>query len=242
MRDFDLTYKPYGNSAILIEWPQKIDKNILYDILFFKEKIVNYKHKVIVEVINTYSSITIIYSSTIENIYSEISSLKSIYFEEITLPSATYNRWKIPVCYDRSFGVDLDEISRRNDVSVSRIIKLHSEAIYTVYFIGFLPGFLYLGGLPEMLHISRKENPRLSIPKGSVAIGGSQTGVYPVDTPGGWQIIGRSPITFFDVHAASPCFAKAGDEIVFDPVDLNTFRAIEKEVAAGSYQLNKTAL
>ena len=237
---FEPTYKPYGSHAILIEWPSKIDKNILNDILLFKEKIVYYNTKVIVDIINTYSSITIIYDSTIRNIYNEISRLKSIYLEEFSGEKENIYRWQIPVCYDLKFGVDLEEISVQKKLSIEEIIKLHSEKIYTVYFIGFLPGFLYLGGLDEQLLTPRKATPRLKVEKGSVAIGGSQTGVYPVESAGGWQIIGKSPVSFFDISLETPCFAKPGDEIVFTPVKMEEYLSIEEQVVEKSYKLNKS--
>lgn len=237
---FEPTYKPYGNQAILIEWPSKIDKNILNDILLFKEKIVYYNSKVIVDIINTYNSITIIYDSTIRNIYNEILRLKSIYLEEFSGEKENIYRWQIPVCYDLKFGIDLEEISIQKKLSIEEIIKLHSERIYTVYFIGFLPGFLYLGGLDERLHIPRKATPRFKVEKGSVAIGGSQTGVYPVESAGGWQIMGKSPVSFFDISLETPCFAKPGDEIVFTPVDMEEYLSIEEQVVEKSYKLNKS--
>ena len=237
---FELTYKPYGNHAILIEWPSKIDKNILNDILLFKEKIVYHNSKVIVDIINTYNSITIIYDLTIRNIYNEISRLKSIYSEELSGEKESSYRWQIPVCYDLKFGIDLEEISAQKKLSIEEILKLHSERIYTVYFIGFLPGFLYLGGLDERLHIPRKATPRFTVEKGSVAIGGSQTGVYPVESAGGWQIMGKSPVSFFDILLETPCFAKPGDEIVFTPVDMEEYLSIEEQVVEKSYKLNKS--
>ena len=142
------------------------------------------------------------------------------------------------------FGVDLEVISKEKGLTKEQIITLHSASVYTVYFIGFLPGFLYLGGLNEKLHIPRKSTPRLQIKKGSVAIGGNQTGVYPNESPGGWNIIGNTPISFFDVSKDKPCFAKAGDGIVFHSISVkehadimtlmhqNTFK-LESEVMSG---------
>lgn len=242
MTTYNLTYKPYGKYAILIEWPSKIDKNILNDILKFRDQILNNNTKVIVDVINTYNSLTVIYSLTIENIYNEILRLKSIYRNNYSYKFQQKYKWAIPVCYDEEFGIDLHRISRSKNITIEEIIDLHAKAIYTVYFIGFLPGFLYLGGLNEMLHLTRKDTPRLNVAKGSVAIGGEQTGVYPIDSAGGWHIIGRTPISFFNVKAKNPCFASSGDEIEFKSISKEQFIELEKQIESGTYQLKNNQI
>src|SRR5690606_22673794 len=152
------------------------------------------------------------------------------------------NLWKIPVSYDAVFGIDLEAICLEKRISKNELIKRHSQAIYTVYFIGFLPGFLYLGGLDEVLHIARKSTPRLKIEKGAVAIGGHQTGVYPTESPGGWNIIGNSPIEFFNPKSNPPCFAEAGDKISFYPISLKEYRDIKTLSEAGVYQLESEVM
>ncbi len=242
MSTYNLTYKPYGNHAILIEWPSKIDDNILKNVIFFKNNILKNNIKVIVDIINTYNSLTIIYHSTIKKIYNEISTLKSIYKDTSSQFELRNYYWKIPVCYDLKFGLDLEEISAKKGMDIDSIIDLHSGTIYTVYFIGFLPGFLYLGGLDKGLDFDRKSTPRLLVEKGSVGIGGSQTGVYPQSSSGGWNIIGRSPISFFDPDKKEPCFAKSGDKVKFVPVDLDEYQQIETQIKIGYYQLEKELL
>jgi len=239
---YNLTYKPFGNHAIIIEWPAKIDENILNDVLNFKNKILRNYTKVKVEVINTYNSITIFYHRIIENIYNEFSMLKSLYIDESNQKKSESKLWKIPVCYDDKFGIDLDEISRKIKRSKSDIISLHSGQKYTVFFIGFLPGFLYLGGLPKELHYPRKSNPRVSVEKGAVGIGGSQTGIYPQESAGGWNIIGNSPISFFDRKNQNPCFAKSGDMVQFIPIGVEEHQQIGYLVAYKRYQIESEVL
>jgi len=235
-----LTYKSYGNHAILIEWPSKIDENILKDVILFKNKILKNNSKVIVDVINTYNSITIIYAPTIKNIYNEILTLKSIYLSFSTQFEGKNYCWNIPVCYDLKFGLDLKEISKKKGLEIDSIIDMHSAPIYTVFFIGFLPGFLYLGGLNEKLHFDRKSNPRLLVETGSVGIGGSQTGIYPQNSAGGWNIIGKSPISFFDTDKKHPCFAKSGDKVKFISIGLIEYQKIISLIEMGSYQFEKS--
>lgn len=136
---------------------------------------------------------------------------------------------QIPVCYDYTFGYDLEELSLFYQLKREEIIEIHSSAVYTVFMIGFVPGFPYLGGLSERLTSPRKQNPRPAIPAGSVGIAGQQTGIYPLETPGGWQIIGRTPLKLFDVNKKQPSLLKAGEKIKFESISLNEFEDIAKK-------------
>lgn len=238
----EITYKPFGNKAIIIEWKAIICDDILNDILQFKQKIADQKNIFFTDLIVGYHSLTIKYKEEFQDFLEEVTFLKSIYSSTLKFKKQSNYLWKIPVCYDVKFGVDLEEISTKTNLSVKEIIQLHSSEIYDVFFVGFLPGFLYLGGLNSQLFFDRKPNPRLKVDKGSVAIGGKQTGIYPINSPGGWNIIGKTPVIFFDVNNKNPCFAKSGDKIQFVPISLNEFYQTEKEILENKYQLSKTLL
>ena len=242
MNAISLRYKLFGESAILIEWPAKMDEFILKDILTFQYKIQQKKLEDILEIIQSINSLTVIYNNKSIDNDSLIKTLKGIYKEEFSKIRSKHFLWKIPVCYNFKFGLDLEEISKKNDLSVDEIIELHSNAIYRVFSIGFLPGFLYLGGLDERLYIDRKATPRLVVPKGAVAIGGKQTGVYPKSSPGGWQIIGNSPISFFETTKAIPCFAKPGDQIQFVPVSSEDHLQIQNQITLQQFALEKEVI
>lgn len=122
---------------------------------------------------------------------------------------------EIPVCYDARYGLDLDEVSRQVNLSVDEIIRRHSAPEYCVNCIGFIPGFPYLGGLPAELAVPRRVEPRKEVPAGSVAIGGTSTGIYPHRSPGGWNVIGRTPLHLFDVERDPPTLLRAGDRVRF---------------------------
>tara|TARA_B100000809_G_C15104712_1_gene518289 strand:- start:534 stop:1265 length:732 start_codon:yes stop_codon:yes gene_type:complete len=237
-----LKYKQFGSRAILIEWPAKIDEKILKDILQFKNQITSNKKGLIEECIIAYHSLTIVYLKEIIDFSFEKKCLSSLYLEERSTSETTSFLWKIPVCYDMEFGIDLEEMSSTLNLSISEIVDLHAQTIYTVYFIGFLPGFLYLGGLDRRLEIKRKPNPRLYVAKGSVAIGGSQTGIYPMDSAGGWNIIGKTPLTFFNLNSDNPCFAKPGDKIQFVPISRDEFRKLEIKTKLELYEPSKIKL
>ena len=237
---FQLTYKLFGRSAILVEWPANISQEIIQDIISFERQVKEID--AILDTIIAYNSLLIRYQNPIIDKELTISQLKKIYAASSYLIKQDQFLWQIPVCYDVSFGIDLEEIANKKKCSVAEIIRLHTEGDYLVYFIGFQPGFLYLGGLHQTLHVSRKSNPRLRVDKGSVAIGGIQTGIYPQNSSGGWNIIGKSPLNFFDINASEPCFAKPGDRIQFVAVDIHTFYQIEREVANQKFRIKKSVL
>tara|TARA_Y100000780_G_C13547679_1_gene364028 strand:+ start:107 stop:814 length:708 start_codon:yes stop_codon:yes gene_type:complete len=228
--NYDLKFSLYNERSILIEWPSFIDENILKSILSYKKQLQKIYVKQKVEIINTYNSILIFYNFTIDNFNNEVLKLKSLKNRHLRNEIAKAKLWEIPVCYDDEFGIDLNEFSMRKKLTKSEIIKLHSEAVYTVYFIGFSPGFLYLGGLNSKLHFNRKSTPNLNIKKGSVAIGGMQTGIYPQNSPGGWHIIGKTPIDLFDAKMNPPCFISAGDKVRFKPIDMIEYSELEQKV------------
>lgn len=242
MAAYKLTYKPYGERAILIEWPQHIHSDILDDIINFKEKILDFNIESLVELKSAYCSLLILYGNFYKGFESEKCIIDKIYHTKKKRIKTDAVLWKIPVCYDTTFGIDLEAMSNEKGLTKEQIIQYHVKSIYTVYFIGFLPGFLYLGGLDDKLHFPRKSTPRLQIKKGSVAIGGNQTGIYPSESPGGWHIIGNTPISFFDVSKETPCFAKAGDGIVFYPISVYEYENIKTLIDAGVFQLESEVM
>ena len=140
----------------------------------------------------------------------------------ITL-EATRRKLDIPVCYDSDFALDLTSIADAHDLNADDVVRLHSNATYVVQMIGFSPGFPYLAGLPPSLHTPRRASPRMQVPAGSVAIGGEQTGIYSCKSPGGWNVIGRTPVQLFDPQRDPPCLLRTGDVIRFVPIDRKQF-------------------
>ena len=141
-------------------------------------------------------------------------------------------RVEVPVVYGNDFGPDLESVASARGLSIEAVVALHSAAIYRVCLIGFTPGFPYLGGLPETLATPRLPTPRTSVPAGSVAIGGRQCGIYPVDSPGGWSILGRTPLRLFDIQQVEPCLLSPGDEVVFRRISEQEFTEIVSQVGA----------
>jgi inhibitor of KinA len=240
LSDFKLQFKIYGNSSILIEWPKIISEDVLKNMLNFKDFLEKNYIKQNIHILSAYNSLLVSYNIGINNIYDEISYIKSWYLSFEGSNLNTTKLWKIPVCYDLDFGLDLEDISVQNKLSVAEIVKDHTSVKYRLYFVGFLPGFLYLGGLSETLHIPRKSVPRLHVDKGSVGIGGTQTGIYPNNSPGGWNIIGKTPINLFDSKVQNPCFAQCGDQIQFYSISKAEFAKLTTNIKSNSYTLENT--
>ena len=236
LKNYELVYKPMGEKAILIEWPEGIDEAILEDVIRFRhilQKELGDKH----ELIPAYHSLLVIFPK--KTGYKEIThQLHKLYTAR---KSKTVKRhlWHIPVCYEEEFGLDTASLALEKGIPMEELIWLHTAGEYTVYAIGFLPGFMYLGGLEERLFSPRRDDPRLKVPKGAVGIGGKQTGVYPQESPGGWNIIGNSPIKLFDASRKKPCRIKVGDKVKFFRIKKAEHELISIEAAAGVYKIKK---
>jgi inhibitor of KinA len=135
---------------------------------------------------------------------------------------------EVPVCYGGEYGPDLQDVADYHGITVEDVIDIHSNTLYTVYMIGFAPGFPYLGGMSEKLATPRLATPRINIPAGSVGIGGTQTGIYPIASPGGWRLIGRTPLQLFQPEANPPSRLRAGDLVKFVPISVDEYKAYEE--------------
>jgi len=133
---------------------------------------------------------------------------------------------RLPICYEAGFGLDLERVAGQLGLSVDAVIERHAAALYQVVMIGFAPGFPYLAGLPESLHVPRRASPRSAVPAGSVAIAQDLCGIYPVQLPGGWHVVGRTPVRLFDPYRDPPSLLRAGDQVRFTPVDRRGFEAL----------------
>lgn len=241
MKSYPITLKAFGEKAILIEWPTMVEEGILFDIIRFKY-VLETELDDYYELIPAYNSITIIANTDKANLKRLKESLQDLYENKRTLVKAKRTLWKLPVCYDSEFGIDLDEVASSLKISNSELIAKHSSNEYTVYGIGFLPGFMYLGGLPTNMETSRRETPRLKVAKGAVGLAGKQTGIYPQESPGGWNIIGNCPIPIFNTKATDPCFVNVGDKIKFESISRAEYELHKIEGEVGIYKPEKISL
>jgi inhibitor of KinA len=211
------------DQAITIEFAAEISEAKNMQVIALQHAIESSPIKGFIEAVPAYGSLTVYFNEQVSasTVRSWLSDLSAQFSN--TLLATEGKQISIPVCYDPSLGTDLPWVSSHLNLSLEEIISLHTSVVYRVYMIGFIPGFPYMGTLPEQLEVPRKQTPSLKIPMGSVAIAGKQTGIYPAEVPGGWQVIGRTPCRMFDA-SKSPCsFLNAGDIVQFKPITLETF-------------------
>lgn len=149
--------------------------------------------------------------------------------EPMDAPGSMEPPVEIPVCYGGAFGPDLEDVARHNGLTPEEVVRIHSGTEYFAYMLGFLPGFPYLGGMSKRIAAPRKQTPRLKVPAGSVGIAGSQTGIYSLESPGGWQLIGRTPLALFRPDADPPVLVKPGARVRFQPISEREYRRLEAE-------------
>lgn len=190
-------------------------EEVTRQIRFFKEQLEHWRPAGFQECVPAYLTLTVFFRGSDLQMSQALLELSRT-LQDVALPPSRIV--EIPVCYAPECGFDLQEVSRSTGLETSEIIERHSSALYTVQMLGFMPGFPYLTGLDPLLSVPRRASPRLKVPAGSVGLAGNQTGIYPLDLPGGWQIIGRTPMKLFDPEKNPPVLLGAGDRIRFVPI------------------------
>ncbi|EKQ51664.1 MULTISPECIES: 5-oxoprolinase subunit PxpB [unclassified Clostridium] len=217
----------------LIEFGNEISEIINRKIRIFCAYIDEHPFEGFIEYIPYFASVSVIYDPLKINSDFPFDTIKVILEDMLSSldfsSSDEENIVEIPVCYGGEFGPDLEYVAKINNLNVEEVIKIHSEGKYLVYMIGFAPGFPYLGGMSEKIAAPRRESPRTVIPAGSVGIAGAQTGVYPIETPGGWQLIGRTPIKMFDLNGEPKSILKSGDIAKFRPISYEDYLRLKED-------------
>ena len=240
MKKFPLSIRPFGVHAVLMEWPEKVDETILNDILIFSTHLKeNCLKEGDWELVTAYNSLTLILRNDTIDFETFKTQLEIWYASDKNLSLEERFLWRIPVCYESEFSIDLEEVSQILNKTPKELISIHAAHAYTVYGIGFLPGFMYLGGLPQELEIPRRATPRAKVLKGAVGLAGKQTGIYPQESPGGWNIIGNCPVPVFDPKNENPCWVKVGDRVQFYPISKAEYDLHKIEAEVGIYKLEK---
>lgn len=221
-----------GENAWGLQWKSSPSRELLQFLLAVKE---NLEKEFDAEIIHTYTEILLkrVRGAFFSDAVLEV-RFREIIKSTTPLGNQKANIHRIPVCYESPFGEDLESYLKATSLTLDQLIELHTKPLYTVYFMGFLPGFPYLEGLDKRLHIERKSVPSQRVKKGSVAIGGKQTGIYPQDSPGGWYTIGHSPITLFDVSKQQPSPCVAGDYITFYAIDATEHTLLKEQAETES--------
>ncbi len=225
---------------MLLEWPPEVDIRILHDMLGFRDFLKQELCAKKWEFIPVYNSLTVI--NRVETIRFKVLEEKlKRWYEEATFPKEkAHCLLRLPVCYAPDFGIDLEQVSAQTGLSVEKIIEGHTSQAYTVYGLGFIPGFMYLGGLSKQLWVPRLASPRPKVIQGAVGLADRQTGVYPQETPGGWNIIGNCPIPIFNGNKEDPCLVRAGDQVQFYPISLAEYQHLQIQVDLDIFQIEKS--
>jgi inhibitor of KinA len=225
-----------GDRALAVEFGNRIDRRLSDAVLRLDAAIRAERLPGVVETVPTFRSLLVHYdplATSRADLEREIKAL----LDHDEDGHALARLWRIPVCYEEQFAPDLAEVARLTGRAPADVAALHSGTRYHVYMLGFLPGFPYLGDLPAALALPRRADPRLRVPAGSISIATSLTAIYPYASPGGWHLIGATPIRFFDAARTPPALLTAGDAVLFDPIDAGAFTAIRDAVESGNYNI-----
>ncbi|HEY1260279.1 MAG TPA: 5-oxoprolinase subunit PxpB [Stellaceae bacterium] len=223
-----------GDRALAIELGDAIDRRLSRRVLRLDRAIRTAPPHGVVETVPTFRSLLVHYDPLATS-RAELEAAIAPLVDRDQDTAGAVREWRIPVCYEGEQAPDLAEVARLTGLAPADIVACHSGIRWHVYMLGFLPGFPYLGDLPPELALPRRADPRVKVPAGSVSIATTLTAIYPYESPGGWHLIGATPVRFFDPARTPPALLAPGDAVRFDPIDATAFAAIRQMVEAGDY-------
>jgi inhibitor of KinA len=229
-------FLPAGDKALLVEFGETIERALSERVLRLAERIKELRLNGVIETLPTFRSLLVRYDplqtsgATLEN---EISA----HLEDAGSAHDEVRLWHIPACYDRRCAPDLDEVAERTGLTSDEVVVRHSGTRFLVYVVGFAAGFPYMGDLPSELVLPRRADPRVRVPAGSIAMATTLTGIYPLESPGGWHLIGAAPIRLFDPNWERPALLRPGDFAKFEPVDFAEYERIRAAVERNDYDV-----
>ncbi|WP_226654362.1 5-oxoprolinase subunit PxpB [Pseudalkalibacillus hwajinpoensis] len=234
----NLTFHPLGEAALKCCFQEDVSPALTDKIQAFCRKLRSKEIIGITEWVPAYDSVAIYYDPW-KLSYQQLADFLLNMVVELDVNRDESKMVTIPTHYGGDDGPDLENLAAANNLSTKDVINLHTSGSYLINMIGFLPGFPYLSGLDERIAMPRLENPRQSVPAGSVGIAESQTGIYPLDSPGGWHIIGRTPLKLFDAEKEEPFLFEQGDYLQFKAISEDEYKQIQREIENGTYKLER---
>jgi inhibitor of KinA len=231
--------RPMGDRCVIVEFESRVDPEINARVRSVAECLLTHPIEGVVDVAPAFTTVAVHYRPEAvgngpphEPPYRRLCrSIESLLAQAVTRTQATARVVEVPVCYGGEFGPDLDEVAVQRKLTPQQVIELHAASPHLVYMLGFAPGFPYLGGLDPRLEMPRRATPRTRVPAGSVAIARGQSAIYSIETPGGWNILGRTPLRLFTPETDPPCLLQPGDNVRFVPVTAEQFKAMQQKPA-----------
>lgn len=225
-----------GDTALVVEFGDVIDRAMSERVLQLGARVRAGGLEGVVEVMPTFRSLMVHYdpvSTSGEKLSAQLRAL----LDGVTTEKQSVKLWRIPACYEEAHAPDLADVAQQTGMDRDEVVRLHSRTQFHVYMVGFVPGYPYMGDLPPALVLPRRANPRIRVPAGSIAIATTMTAIYPLESPGGWHLIGATPVRLFDAASDRPALLQPGDKVRFEPVSAAEFDAIRTASEAGDYQV-----
>jgi len=230
-----------GDRALVVEFGDRADRALSERVLRLNAVLRANALAGLVETVPTFRSL-MVYYDPLATSGAELEQAISGLLDRHDSHQADKALWRVPVCYEGEHALDLTEVARLTRLTTADVVALHGGTRFHVYMLGFLPGFPYMGDLPKELALPRRADPRLRVPAGSISIATSLTAIYPYESPGGWHLIGATPIRLFDPERARPALLAPGDAVIFDAIGAAEFASIARAVEKGCYALESTRL
>lgn len=227
---------PAGDTAIVIEFGDRIDRQISSRVLALARCLNAVQLNGLIETVPTFRSLMVHYDPLVLPTASLIAHISKL-MQESQGPEQAGRLWRLPTCYDARLAPDLEDVATRTGLSPAQVIERHSAITYHVYMLGFLPGQAYLGDVPAELTLARRETPRKRIPAGSLAIANTMTCIFPLETPCGWHLIGRSPVALWERQRA---LLAPGDKVIFTPISFREYEILLTQAAQGTLAITPT--
>ncbi|MGH8702423.1 MAG: 5-oxoprolinase subunit PxpB [Burkholderiales bacterium] len=236
MRMPSVRFLPSGDTAIVVEFGDRVDHDLNAQVLRLSARVRAENIPGVVETLPTLRSLLVHYDPLVTDNASVTAAIERLLRR--SHGAAPRSRlWRIPACYEGGHAPDLEDVAKHTGLAVDEVVRLHRSTRFHVYMVGFSPGFPYMGDLPESLALPRRKDPRVRVPAGSIAIATSMTAIYPVESPGGWHLIGATPVRLFDARWPRPALLSPGDRVSFEPVGAREYDEIRSAVAANSYEV-----
>jgi inhibitor of KinA len=237
----DARFLPAGDTAVVVEFGVEIRRELSDRVLSLSDRVRAAGFRGVTETVPTFRSLAIHYDPLVTSSEAIVAAVREL----LAHPSAgrpPARLWRVPACYDERCAPDLLDVAKAQGLTPDDVVRVHSGTRYHVYMVGFVPGFPYMGDLARELVLPRRTDPRVRVPPGSIAIATTMTAVYPIESPGGWHLIGATPVRLFDPGWERPALLRPGDGVEFEPNPWAEHKRIARAVAAGAYEMQNESL